>query len=246
MSTVPQNLYTLQQYEEAARAYQARLTYKDKMESLDQATQRQITVVSLAQVHLRRADVHVFSDLLVQYHVGAARKIHRVVPDNFVVVHDGPIDLDRRLAMHLRLHPGLQIYWTMEYISRESKQKDRETNFRKYERELKVPYYLIFDPDAQELVLWRLIEGRYVSVKPNAQERYEVEELNLAVAIHEGWVRYWHEGKLIPVTEEMTRDLDAANHRANKAEERAGKAEERALAAEAEIARLRAQLGLDG
>ena len=43
----------------------------------------------------------------------------------------------------------------LEYVSKSSRRKDYDDNFDKYERDLKVPYYLTFYPDDQELTLYR-------------------------------------------------------------------------------------------
>src|SRR5437879_1686607 len=81
-----------------ARYYQAALDYLHSlplehfMESTPHATQREITLESLALVKARRSDVHVFNELLVQYPRPRRKKLGQVVPDNMVVIHPGPID----------------------------------------------------------------------------------------------------------------------------------------------------------
>jgi hypothetical protein len=84
-----------------------------------------------------------------------------------------------------------------------SKRKDYVDNMRRYERELKVPYYLLFDPRTQKLTLYHHNDKRYVALKPNAGGRLEVPELDLELAILDGWVRFWHKGKLLPLPAEM-------------------------------------------
>jgi Uma2 family endonuclease len=39
---------------------------------------------------------------------------------------------------------------------------DYDANMLKYEQHVKVPYYLLFYPDADELSLFHLMEGKYV------------------------------------------------------------------------------------
>jgi Uma2 family endonuclease len=41
-------------------------------------------------------------------------------------------------------------FWVLEYVSKDSERKDYTDRFRKYERELKVPYYLVFYPEDQK------------------------------------------------------------------------------------------------
>jgi hypothetical protein len=54
-------------YERMAEEYLRSLPPEHFMESTPQSTQRKITVESLDLVQADRADVHVFSELLVQY-----------------------------------------------------------------------------------------------------------------------------------------------------------------------------------
>jgi hypothetical protein len=44
-------------------------------------------------------------------------------------------------------------------------------NFLRYERELKVPYYLVFYPEKQELTLFHLKGRRYHALPPNEHGR---------------------------------------------------------------------------
>ena len=73
-------------------------------------------------------------------------------------------------------------FWVFEYVSKRSRRKDYDDSFNKYERELKVPYYLVFYPDNQELTLYRHNRRRYVTVLPNDAGRYAVAELGLTHA----------------------------------------------------------------
>jgi hypothetical protein len=95
----------------------------------------------------------------------------------------------------------------MEYVSKESQRKDYEDSFKKYERELKVPYYLLFYPDNQELTLFQHTGRRYRTVTPNERGRYPIAELDLEVGLLEGWVRYWYKGELLPLPADRLREL---------------------------------------
>src|SRR6266849_5832641 len=64
--------------------------------------------------------------------------------------------------------------------------------------ELKVPYYLLFVPDEQELSLYHHTGDRYVSIQPNDHGRYALPELELESGLLGGWVRYWFRGELLP------------------------------------------------
>ncbi|HZY88616.1 MAG TPA: Uma2 family endonuclease [Gemmataceae bacterium] len=205
------------EYENAAEAYLRSLPPEHHMEATPQATQRKYTLESLDLVHARRPEVQLFNELLIQYPHGRGRRIRQVVPDNMVVVHPEPIQAYG--SYDLPLQP-VGPFWVLEYVSKGSERKDYEDSFRKYERELKVPYYLIFYPDNQELTLFRHRGGKYVSVRANSAGRYPLRELDLEVALLEGWVRFWYEGELLLLPAALQRDREEAHERARRAEER--------------------------
>jgi hypothetical protein len=124
-----------------------------------------------------------------------------------VVLSDKPIRAST--SFNLPLEPA-RPYWMLEYVSKSNRRKDYDDNFDKYEKELKVPYYLLFYPDNQELTLYRLREKKFISVKPNRHGRLAVPELDIEVALLDGWVRFWYKGKLLPLPAELLRQLDVA------------------------------------
>ncbi len=227
-------------YAEAARKYLESLPLEHFMEATAQATQRKITLESLDLVQARRPDVQVFNELLVQYPLRGRKKPGQIVPDNMVVLCDQPIKADGSYDVPVQ---PVGPFWVMEYVSKYNKRKDYEKSFRKYERELKVPYYLIFYPDNQELTLYKLQRGKYVSVKPNERERYAIPQLELEMALADGWVRYWYQGELLPVPAEWQSEMDAVRRQVEEQRERAETAEQRAETAEqrAETAEQRAE-----
>jgi hypothetical protein len=213
------------EYYEAAQAYLHSLPPEHFMEPTSQANQRMITLESLDQVCARRPEIQLFNELLVQYRLKRGVKIRQVVPDNMVVVHPKPIKAEG--SFDVALQP-VGPFWVLEYVTQGSKRKDYDDNFKKYERELKVPYYLLFSPEVQELSLYRRGRSRYVSVTANAHGRFAVPELEVEVALLDGWTRFWFRGELLPLAKEWQRELDRATQRAYNAEQ--------------EIARLRAEL----
>jgi Uma2 family endonuclease len=234
------------EYEEAAEAYLRSLPLEHFMEATAQGTQRKITLESLDLVHTRRPDVQIFNELLVQYPLRGGKKIGQVVPDNMVVICDEPIDANG--SYDLPLQP-VGPYWMLEYVSKHNKRKDYEDNFQKYERELKVPYYLLFYPDARDLTLFELRGRKYRSVKPNENGRLAIGELDIEAALLDEWVRFWHQGELMPLPVDLQRDLDETRRQLRcmkrRAEEQTRLAEEERqarLAAERELHQLRAEL----
>jgi Uma2 family endonuclease len=240
------------EYAKAAEAYLRSLRPEHFMEATAQARQREITVESLALVHAQRPEIQYFNELLVQYPHGRGQKIRQVVPDNMVVIHNQPIQAEG--SYDLPLQP-VAPFWVLEYVSKHSERKDYEDSFRKYERELKVPYYLLFYPDNQDLTLFRFRGTKYRSVTANAAGRHPIRELELELGLLDGWVRYWYKGRLLPLPADLQRvigllETQLDQERAEKERERAEKEHERAEKererAEKErlLARLR-QLGID-
>jgi Uma2 family endonuclease len=225
-------------YEEEAQAYLRSLPLEHFMEATDQATQRTITLESLALVKARRADFHVFNELLVQYPLPGRRKPGQVVPDNMVVLTTEPIRAST--SYNVPLEPA-RPFWVLAYVSKGNKRKDYDKSFRKYERQLKVPYYLVFCPDEQELTLYRHNGRAYVRVKPNRQGRYAIPKLDLEVGLLDGWVRFWYVGKLLPLPADLLRALDKARQQVADEKRRADELQQRLEAAERELAELRAR-----
>ncbi len=257
MSSVPKRLIAIS-YEQYAQEYLRKLPLEHFTEGTDQATQRAITLESLALVKARRTSFHLFNELLIQYPLGGRKKRPgQVVPDNMVVVSEEPITAET--CFNTPVEPAGP-FWVMEYVSKSSKRKDYEDNLRKYEQELRVPYYLIFYPETHDLTLYRHNGEKYVSVQPNEHGRYAIPELEIEVALLDGWVRFWYQGELLPLPDELQRGLEEARHqareekqRAGQAEQRAGQAEQRAddllkalRAAQEEVQRLRAASGGQG
>jgi Uma2 family endonuclease len=191
------------EYAKAAEAYLHSLPLEHFMEATAQGTQRKITLESLDLLHAERPEVQVFNELLVQYPYGRGNKIRQVVPDNMVVIHEQPIQAEG--SFDLPLQP-VAPFWVLEYVSKQSQRKDYEDSFRKYERELKVPYYLLFYPDNHELTLFHLRGRKYASVTANASGRHPILELQLEVALQDGWVRYWYRGRLLPLPADLQRE----------------------------------------
>ncbi len=202
-----QELETL--YERLANEYCRDLPLEHFMESTDQANQRKITLESLDLVTAQWPEFQVFSELLILYPLTDAdlKKPTRVCPDNMVIVHDEPIKA--KGSFNVPLQPAGPTL-ILEYVSTENKRKDYVDNRRRYANDLQVPYYLLFEPEAQKLTVFKLSGKKYVAVKPNPADRLEIPPLKLEVAILDGWVRFWFEGGLLPLPGDLMKERDAA------------------------------------
>lgn len=233
-------------YEAAARGYMRRLPLEHFVEGMDQATQREITLESLALVKATRPDVQVFNEFLIQYPLPRRRRPGQVVPDNMVIVSDQPVL--GKTSFNIPLETAF-IFWVLEYVSKSNPRKDYQDSFRKYEQDLKVPYYLLYYPDVQELTLFHHNGSKYSSVPANGKSRHPIPELQLEVAILDGWVRYWYKGRLLPLPGELQQQLAKVQRQAKIQKRRADDLQRRLESekqarqmAEDELARLRAQL----
>jgi Uma2 family endonuclease len=251
--------WTYADYERAAQEYLEGLPLEHFMESGKQSRQREITLASLALVRARRPGFQIGSEMLVQYVVNGG-DLGQVVPDNMVVL--GPEALTDLGSFNVSFEQGT-IFWVLEYVSESNKRKDYVDNFRRYGAELKVPYYLLFHPDAQNLQLHRHNGTDYDPVRPDVDGRLAIPELEIGAALAGGWVRFWYRGELLALPDELAAqldelrdELDAARTREVDEKRRADREEQRAEAerqkaeagqrraeqAEAEVQRLRAML----
>jgi Uma2 family endonuclease len=216
MSTAESREELEREYAKAAQDYFRRFSGEPFfMEATAQATQRKITLESLDLVHAHRPDVQVFNELLVQYPREGRRKLGQVVPDNMVVICDKPIDANG--SYDITEQPS-RPFWMLEYVSKHNKRKDYEENFDKYENELKVPYFLLFYPETRDLTLYHHTGEKYVAVPADEHDRHAIPELELELGLHEGWVRYWFRGELLPLPADLQRALEEERRRADRAE----------------------------
>ena len=194
-------------YARIASDYCSSLPLEHFAEAVCQSKQRGITVASLAVVSAKWPEFQVFSELLILYPLTDAdlKKPTRVCPDNMVIVYDEPIIA--KGSFNVPLQPAGPTL-ILEYVSTENKRKDYVDNRRRYANDLQVPYYLLFEPEAQKLTVFRLSGKKYVVVKPNAAERLAIPPLKLEVAIHDGWVRFWFEGELLPLPGEWLKERE--------------------------------------
>jgi Uma2 family endonuclease len=225
--------------DEAEQEYLRRLPLEHFMEASAQGKQREITLESFALIHAARPDVQCFNELLVQYPRSGRKKLGQVVPDNMVVIHPEPIQVRGNFSTHVQ---PVGPFLVLEYVSKYNKRKDYDDNYDRYEQELKVPYYLLFYPDNQELTVFRLADGKYTSVTPNVAGRLPVPELELEAGLLDGWVRFWFRGELLPLPGELLKQLNAVREQLGIERQARQAAEQRAAAAEAELTRLREEL----
>jgi Uma2 family endonuclease len=139
----------------------------------------------------------------------------------------------------------------MEIVSGDGKEEHDRTpltgKFWVYEQGIRVPYYVIYDPETGSVEVYRLAADRYDSVPANERGHYPIEPLGVELGVWYGyfvnntgnWLRWWDaEGNLLPTEDELAeQEHQRAEHEHQRAEQEHQRAEELA-------ARLRA-LGVD-
>jgi Uma2 family endonuclease len=235
-------------YEQAARDYCATLPLEHFMESTPQQTQRKLTLSAFELIHAERPDVWCYNELLIQHPTSDNRRdVVRVVPDNLVVLHDRPIIATGSFTTSVE---QARLFMALEYVSESSKRKDYVENMEKYEQ-VRMPYYLMFEPEKKLIILhrWSARAGRLVSVPANAADRFPIPKLDLEVGLHDDWMRFWFRNQLLPMPAELaealgfTREkLGQTEQKLGQTEQKLGQTEQKLSAAEVEIAHLKAEL----
>ncbi|WP_199249359.1 Uma2 family endonuclease [[Phormidium] sp. ETS-05] len=128
-----------------------------------------------------------------------------------------------------------------------------------YEQVMRIPYYGIYQIITGELEVYRLVNGYYEQMSPNARGHYEITPLGVELGLWQGsyqnqaqlWLRWWDtDGNLLLTGAERTEveraRADRAEQQAQSAEERARSAQEQAQSAEerAQAAEQRAEMVL--
>jgi Uma2 family endonuclease len=144
----------------------------------------------------------------------------------------------------------------IEFVSGDgSEERDRTPQTGKfwvYEQAVRAEYYAIYEVNPGRVELYRLVQGRYQPVPPNAHGRVPVAPLGVELGIWQGrylnldlpWLRVWDtQGNLLPSSEERAeaeyqraeaaqRQADAEHERAEAAQRQADAEHERAEAAQ--------------
>ncbi|MCX7852128.1 MAG: Uma2 family endonuclease [Caldilineales bacterium] len=187
-------------------------------------------------------DVYVAADMFLYYKEGNPRA--RTAPD--VMVIKGVPNVERRI-FKLWEEPAAPCT-VFEVISRSTWREDAIAKTALYAR-LGVREYFLFDPDAdmlpEQLIGYRLEEGMYVPIAPEADGTLASVELGLRFRVEGYMLRVIDPatGEPIPTLQEALRRAEAEAARAEQEATRAEAEAARAAAAEAEVARLRALLG---
>jgi hypothetical protein len=171
----------------------------------DAVRQRELTGWSFAVLRTERPDVQLFTGRLIQFDSPGEDHPGQIAPDHFVAVH--PTPLGRWGGYNIPYEPVRPLL-VMNYVA-ESDRKYDAVRREMCERDLAVPYYLRFDLTGRDLALFRPVGGTYRAARANPAGRLAVPELELEVALLDGWVRFWFRGELLPRPEDLLRERRA-------------------------------------
>jgi hypothetical protein len=123
-----------------------------------------------------------------------------------------------------------------------------------YEQILKVPTYVIFEPNGGNLEVYQLAAGRYALVPPTEDKRYWLADVNLFLGSWQGekegrtgyWLRWWDAaGALLPwAVEQVEQQQQQLEQERQRAEQERQRAEQERKRADRLTAQLRS-LGID-
>lgn len=183
--------------DESAREYYRSLPVEDTIDTVPQANARRALLSSFRVIKAKRPDLHYFNELLIEYRT-ADGSPGRVVPNNFVTVHPEPIKAGNSFDLSEQpTRPLLALEYVTEYRRPEFKQ-----NRAKYERDLRIPYYLRVYPHDGRIAMYSLRDDRYTAAQLNAEGRFAVPELESEFGVVDGAVRVWFRGELVPLIAE--------------------------------------------
>jgi Uma2 family endonuclease len=174
-----------------------------------------------------RDNFYISGNLTVYYSPEQTKKRDFRGPDVFVV-----LDTEKRDRRSWAIweendrYPNLVI----ELLSTSTATVDRTTKKELYQTVWSLPEYYWFDPESLEFEGFRLMDGVYEAIAPDASGHLSSRELGLSLGIHERDLRWFTpEGELIPFPEEAEQQ---AKEEALQAQQQERIAKEQALQAQ--------------
>jgi Uma2 family endonuclease len=229
------------------------LVYDDG-EPMDSAWHRAQMELLIQSTHVHwkdRSDYYTGGNMFVYFSFEQARNRDFRGPDYFTTV--GVDGTRERKAWVVWEEGGRYPDIIIELLSPTTRDGDLGPKKDVYERIFRTPEYFCYDPDAGELVGWRLISGRYEQMAASDGGRLESRILGASLAAWVGafdriqgtWLRLWDErGQLVPSPEELARsERQRAEAERQRADAEASRAN--ALVAAARIVNLLHRGGVD-
>jgi Uma2 family endonuclease len=199
-----------------------------------------------------RRDCYINGNMFIYFDPDQVKTRNFRGPDFFVV--KGVKNNHLRKSWVVWEEEGLTPDYVIELASESTVKFDVTGKKAIYEKILKTPEYVVYDPNTRKLQGWRLKEGRYQAVRLDKRGWLWSEQLELWLGMADyalvpgidpvNVLRFFDpQGKLLPTPAEAeAQRADAETQRADAETQRADAETKARQAAEAEIARLKALL----
>lgn len=228
------------------------LPYDDgePMETARHREQMQLLIDSLQLHWAERTDYYVGGNMFIHY--DPDNKRHSRDPDFFLV-----LDVDQRERK------SWVVWWEgmrfpdviIELLSDSTREVDKGDKKTLYARLFRTPEYYLYDPFSQEFIGYRLRDGDYQEIPPDAVGAIASRVTGLALGIRAGWLRWLTAaGVVLPTPRELAEQerqraeqehqrAEQEHQRAELAHQQALEALERAAQAEQMLAEYRRRFG---
>lgn len=190
---------SLEAYRHAAEEFRASRPPQELGEGVSHNTQSRITLDSLTVLRRRHPGFTVYGELMIVY--DDAGKLKQVTPDNAVALV--PSDDPRRLSWNWE-HESRPLLMVLDSLS---PRKDYAAARKVYEH-LRIPYIVAFNLSDKTLEVRHESDQGSVLLEPDPHGRFEIPELNIKLGVFDGWVRFWHQDRLLPIAEEQDEQLE--------------------------------------
>lgn len=191
-------MHPLEAYQHAAEEFRALRPKQELIEGVSQSTQSRITQDSLTVLRRRHPGFTVFGELMIVY--DEAGKLKHITPDNAVALV--PEDDPRRQSWNWE-YEGRSLLVVFDSLAR---REDYPAALKVYEQ-LRIPYCVEVDLEAKSVIV-RHFNGRLTPMASDPHGRYEIPELNIKLGLFDGWLRFWHQDRLLPIAEEQDEQLE--------------------------------------
>jgi Uma2 family endonuclease len=161
-----------------------------------------------------RNDFYVSGNLTVFYSAEQLKTRDFRGPDVFIVLNAEKRD---RRSWAVWEEGGRYPNVVIELLSASTATVDRTTKKELYQNVWRLPEYYWFDPESLEFAGFRLMNGTYQAIAPDAAGRLPSAELGLGLGIHERQLRWFSaDGELVPFPEEIERQAKEQERQAKE------------------------------
>ena len=179
--------------------------YSDEPELESDLHREQIDLlIRLLKYHWRdRQDIYITGNLTVYYNEQQLKTRDFRGPDVFVVMDAEKRD---RKSWVVWGEGGKYPNLVIELLSNSTARVDRGKKKQLYQDVWRLPNYFWFDPDSLEFAGFKLVDGDYQAIAPNADGCLWCDQLELYLGIEKKQLRWFTaNGEIIPLPEEQER-----------------------------------------